>query len=193
MQTNPYLRMARPGKEQDNIGYHRDTYYGTSPYELFVLIPYVDVPAESALKVISGSHIHFEMTYLTTRIDHPNPEIYKGSKKHQVGFLYSPKVMQPQIEEQMEPVPLKVGQALLFSLAIVHGSRINLGKTTRWSLDVRVRSTYAPVEMGERVTSYETVHNSVVTHCANQYFEANKDDPRDKDKMELCIQHLSKR
>jgi len=44
VQRNPYLRMARPEKPQDNIGYHRDTFYGGSPYELSVLIPYVDVP-----------------------------------------------------------------------------------------------------------------------------------------------------
>ena len=32
IQKNPYLRIARPFKSIDNIGYHRDTAYGSSPF-----------------------------------------------------------------------------------------------------------------------------------------------------------------
>ena len=42
IQSKPHLRIARPHKPQDNVGYHRDTYYGGSPFELSVLVPYVD-------------------------------------------------------------------------------------------------------------------------------------------------------
>src|SRR6185295_17574215 len=52
VQKKPYLRMTRPFKKQDNIGYHRDTFYGGSPFEVSVLVPYVDVPAESSLSVM---------------------------------------------------------------------------------------------------------------------------------------------
>ena len=53
-QANPYLRITRPQKAQDNIGYHRDTFYGGSPYELSVLVPFVDLPPECSLSVLSG-------------------------------------------------------------------------------------------------------------------------------------------
>ena len=35
IQTEPYLRITRPHKNKDNIGYHRDTFYGTGPGEIF--------------------------------------------------------------------------------------------------------------------------------------------------------------
>ena len=33
IQAQPYLRITRPGKSKDNIGYHRDTFYGGGAYE----------------------------------------------------------------------------------------------------------------------------------------------------------------
>lgn len=43
IQKYPYLRIARPNKTQDNIGYHRDTHYGSSPYEVSIHIPLTSV------------------------------------------------------------------------------------------------------------------------------------------------------
>ncbi|MCP5468967.1 MAG: hypothetical protein H7A36_00475 [Chlamydiales bacterium] len=39
MQMNPFLRIARPNKGGDNIGFHRDTFYGGTPYELSFFVP----------------------------------------------------------------------------------------------------------------------------------------------------------
>ena len=76
VQANPYLRMTRPQKPQDNIGYHRDTFYGGSPYELSVFVPFVDLSPESSLSVLSGSHIHSEERYPTIQKENPD-----GSEK----------------------------------------------------------------------------------------------------------------
>lgn len=174
IQSNPYLRMTRPHKLQDNIGYHRDTFYGGSPFELSVLIPFVDLPKESSLSVFSGSHVFSEKMFPTTQMENPDTAVRKGSAKHQLGFLYAPKLMDKEIEKNMEPIALKVGQALVFSLSTVHGSVVNAGNVTRWSIDTRVMNALAPVDLSARPDYYETLCHCPVTAAAKEYFKANE-------------------
>ena len=186
VQANPYLRMTRPHKPQDNIGYHRDTFYGGSPYELSVFVPFVDLLPESSLSVLSGSHIHSEELYPTTQIENPDTAVRKGTQKHQLGFLYAPKVMDASIQKKMEPIPLKVGQALIFSLSTVHGSLVNAGKISRWSSDMRVMHALAPVDLIKGTAFYKPLSYSVVTEAAKKYFYANGKEKREHVELELC-------
>ncbi|MCH9609787.1 MAG: hypothetical protein S4CHLAM45_01790 [Chlamydiales bacterium] len=174
IQSDPYLRLARPSKTQDNVGYHRDTFYGGSPFEVSVIIPFVDCTAPMSLSVLSCSHILPEEDFPTTQT---SSNIEKGSAQHKMGFLYSPKTMDPSIEEKMEPIPLKVGQILIFSLSIVHGCVVNKGSDTRWSSDMRLVNPLAPVNFDSRPNYYESFHQTPVTACAKRYFEANGSSP----------------
>jgi ectoine hydroxylase-related dioxygenase (phytanoyl-CoA dioxygenase family) len=193
IQANPYLRITRPQKPKDNIGYHRDTFYGGSPYEISVFVPFVDLPPECSLSVLSGSHIHSEERYPTVQIENPDTAVRKGTPKHKLGFLYAPKVMDPSVHEQMRPIPLKVGQALLFSLSTVHGSQINSGTTTRWSSDMRVMHALAPVDLTARPDYYKHLSHSCVSEAALRYFNANgKDNTRDDVELELRDAVLAK-
>lgn len=172
-QAAPYLRMTRPGKPQDNIGYHRDTFYGGSPYELSVLVPFVDLEKASSLSVLSRSHCLPESLFPTKQIQNPDTDVTKGSIKHQLGFLYAPKLMDPAIEKDIEPIPLKKGQALMFFLSTVHGSVINSGSVTRWSSDMRIANALAPIDLSARPDYYELLASSPVTACAKKYYLAN--------------------
>ena len=49
VQAKPYLRLARPEKTQDNIGFHRDIEYGATAYEISCFFALTDLPAEGAL------------------------------------------------------------------------------------------------------------------------------------------------
>jgi ectoine hydroxylase-related dioxygenase (phytanoyl-CoA dioxygenase family) len=167
VQIHPYLRMARPGKPQDNIGYHRDTFYGASPYELSVWIPYVDLPAESSLSVLSGSHTRPESDFPVTQTQ--SAEVKKGSELHKIGFPYAPKVMDADPLAGIQAVPVKAGQALIFSLATVHGSVLNAGPIARWSTDIRVVNALAPVDLSKRPDYYEPMSSSVVSDRARAY------------------------
>jgi hypothetical protein len=167
VQVNPYLRMARPGKPQDNIGYHRDTFYGASPYELSVWIPYVDLPAASSLSVLSGSHIRPEADFPVTQTQ--SAEVKKGSDLHKIGFPYAPKVMDADPLANIQAVPVKAGEALIFSLATVHGSTLNAGSIARWSTDIRVVNALAPVDLSKRPDYYESLSSSVVSDRARAY------------------------
>lgn len=137
IQARPYLRIARPGLPVDNIGYHRDTDYGSDPREVSVWFPFVDLPAEGSLEVVSGSHRRDDLEVVARRADGAMG-VEKGSTRHKLGFPYAPKVLPPQAIANLRGVPIQVGQALLVNLALVHGTTCNRSVRTRWSADIRV-------------------------------------------------------
>ncbi|MCH9610955.1 MAG: hypothetical protein S4CHLAM81_02660 [Chlamydiales bacterium] len=183
-QANPFLRIARPGKSQDNIGYHRDSHYGGTPYEHSFFVPFVELGPKNTMSMIDGSHLESEEAYPTTKIQ--SKEVTKGSKKHQLGFLYAPQKMEDSVADRVKPVPLKFGQALVFCLPVVHGCIMNGDSITRWSSDQRLMPTYAPVEMGERQVKYTVVSESPTAVCARRYEEANG--KRCEVELGLCLQ-----
>ncbi len=172
VQSKPHLRITRPNKPQDNVGYHRDTFYGNSPFELSVLIPYVNVPLESSISMLSGSHIRPESDFPITQI--VSPDITKGSIKNQLGFLYAPKLIDPIYTVGMEPIALNLGEALIFSLSILHGAVENRGSISRWSSDIRVVNALAPLNESLKPGYYEQISRSVVTEAAHAYQLANQ-------------------
>ena len=129
----------------------------------------------SNLQVLSGSHTLPESDFPTTQVENPDQAVKKGSAKHNLGFLYSPKLMDPSIESRMESHPLKLGQALIFSLSTVHGSVENRGNVSRWSIDIRVLNALAPVDLEARPTYYETLCTSAVTSSAKLYHKNNEE------------------
>ena len=122
---------------------------------------------------MDGSHVLSEKLFPTTQILNPDSQVVKGSQKHQLGFLYAPKLMDPSVNEKMKPVPIKIGQALIFSLSTVHGSIENRGTRTRWSTDIRVLNALANVDLSSRPDYYESLAVSTVTESARRYFSEN--------------------
>lgn len=175
VQKYPYLRIARPGRRQDNIGIHRDTHYGGSPYELSVSVPFTDTGPEGVLGVVSGSHVLPESeTPVTQSV---SGDVTRGSVKHQLGFLYAPKELSDQVRRRITPVPVRPGQALVFALSLVHGQEINRSGVTRFQSDVRIVNSLAPIQWERSVHSdyYRPLCSSVVTLQARRYLQANED------------------
>lgn len=172
VQYYPYLRIARPGKSEDNIGYHKDTQYGQTPYELAVHIPFVDLDEKSAIRVISGSHLMPESAFVGVTPDGYN--IKKGSIENHMGKPWMPKCLK--IPEGMETTPLvvKVGQVAIFSPAIFHGQEVNDGDKTRVSCDLRFVSSHHAdmVRVGKEHAGYVPVSMSPVEKIAKQYYGA---------------------
>lgn len=181
VQKYPYLRIARPEKMQDNIGFHRDTHYGGTPYELSVHIPFTDAGKDGSLGVLTGSHILPERAFPTTQ--RPSSNVEKGSRKHQLGFLYAPKELEPVVRGAVEPVHTRPGQMLIFSLSLIHGQEVNLGDLTRFSSDLRVVNSLAPIQWERNVHQdyYVRLCESAVTAQARRYYSAETEstDPKD--------------
>ena len=173
VQRYPYLRAVRPGKPGDAPPLHRDTYYGTSPYEVSVLVPFTRVEASGAMRVISGSHLAPDAAYPYEQT--VSPDVTIRSPRHELGFAYAPRLLDPALLDATEPVPLEVGQALLLGLSLVHGHGINTGARTRFSSDIRVVNSLAPATWSRSVHAdyYVPLCSSPVTRAAARYLEAN--------------------
>ncbi len=173
IQRYPYLRIARPDRRQDNVGFHRDIHYGSSPYEVSVHVPLTDPGIEGSLALIPGSHLESDRAYPWTRRE--SAEVAQGSSRHQLGFVYAPKDMGSAIAERMKPIHTQVGQALMFGLAIVHGQEVNRGPVTRFSTDIRIVNSMAPInwERSVRQDYYMPWCSSAVTEQARHFLAAD--------------------
>ncbi|MFD1628223.1 hypothetical protein [Azospirillum griseum] len=172
-QTYPYLRIARPGKPRDNLGFHRDTHHGSSPFEVSMFVPFTDLDESSAFRVLSGSHADPESDYPFEQVS--DPIITRGSALHKLGFPYAPKILRPEVALRSEPVPMRVGQALFMSLGLVHGQEVNAGTTTRISSDIRIVNGLAPVSTtrGVRDDYFTSLWESPSSRAARMYTTNN--------------------
>lgn len=129
VQRVPYLRIARPLKTRDNIGLHRDTWYGASKDEWSISIALTDQDAGSALQI---GDLEDEVSDDLETVESGE----RGSVRHRLGFPYATKRLKS--IPKTTPVPIKVGQALVFPIAALHGQVINTSNRTRFSTDARV-------------------------------------------------------
>lgn len=170
IQRKPYLRISRPGAPEDNIGLHRDTWYGDTPYEISVWIPLTDTDNDNALRVSPGSHLWSESAHPVERFD---GGVEKGSVKHSLGFIHGqPKRLAS--PGSTIPLPVRVGQMIVFSLALLHGVEVNRSERTRVSMDVRLAPSWAPVKFSRSRDEhyYQRLCSSPVSDAARLYYEA---------------------
>lgn len=173
IQASPYLRCVRPGLNEDAVPLHRDTHYGASPYEVAVVVPLTTMEASAAVRVISGSHVTPDSAFPFTQT--VSQDVGIRSPKHQLGYPYAPRLLDPMLLSSAEPVPLEVGQVLIFPLQLVHGSGTNAGGRTRFSTDIRLANLLAPVSWNRNVRDgyYTPLCTSAVTHIARAFLTAN--------------------
>jgi len=177
IQPTPYLRSVRPGLVGDAVPLHRDTYYGASPFEVSVVVPLTTMETSAALRVISGSHTAPDSAFPYTQTVSEDVEI--RSPKHQLGYAYAPRLLDPSLMDTAEPVPLEVGQVLLFPLQLVHGGGTNASQRTRFSTDIRLANSLAPVQWdrGVRKDYFVPLCTSAVTRSAQAFLAANGEKP----------------
>jgi len=156
-QREPYLRIARPWKPEDQIGIHRDTHYGASSSEWVLWIPLTNATDGAEMRILPGSHREPEEAYPWTQ--EQNATCERGSDRHWLGFRYAPKRMSSEVEARTVPIPCRVGEALLFNSACVHGQVLNTAPWTRVSIDIRLVPASTPVEheRGIRLNFYESL------------------------------------
>lgn len=141
-QREPYMRILRSGVPEDSVGIHRDTHYGATPNEWVLWIPLTDAVKGAELTILPGSHLQSEEAYPWKQ----EQGVERFSKDHWLGFMWAPKKMDKAVEDQCVPVPCRVGKAILFNTACVHGIKVNRAPWTRWSIDVRLVSAKAQIK-----------------------------------------------
>lgn len=174
VQQYPYLRVVRPGHANEAVPLHRDTYYGASPYELSVVIPFTDMGADSALRAVPGSHVEPDSVY--PFVQTVSDDVTIGSPRHKLGYAYAPRLLDPSLEARAEPMPASVGQVLIFGLSLIHGGGLNSSAATRFSTDIRVVNSLAPVNFSRGVHAdyYVPLSSSPVSASAQLYLASNQ-------------------
>lgn len=173
IQKNPFLRIARPFKKEDNIGYHKDTMYGQSPFEMSVHIPFTTLGKKSCLRFAKYSHLINEKKI---KFIAETSNIKKNSRQHKLGKPYMAKKIIANTYKE-KPLPLKYGEFVFFSPAVIHGQEINLDKNkTRFSFDTRVTSKFFPIKFkkNNHNSSYIEYSKSDVEILAKKYFSNQK-------------------
>lgn len=172
IQHQPYLRIARPDNREDVIGFHKDSQYGQTPYELVFHVPFMDLDEDMALRVISGSHIVSESDYPSVA----EAKYAKGSPEHKRGLPYSPRILTVPEGKTTEPLNMKAGQMAVFFPTLFHGQEVNAGKFLRVTTDIRAVATdkCPPGKIGTGQNQYVPLSVSPVAFVSNQYYEAQK-------------------
>jgi ectoine hydroxylase-related dioxygenase (phytanoyl-CoA dioxygenase family) len=173
VQQYPYLRIVRPRQADDAVPLHRDIYYGASPYEVSVVVPFTDMGPDCTVRAVPGSHVEPDAAY--PYVQQESMAVTLGSPRHKLGYAYAPRLLDPALAARTEPMPAKVGQALIFGLSLVHGGGANHGDRTRFSTDIRVVSSLAPVQLdrGVRKDYFVPLCSSPISRSAERYRARN--------------------
>lgn len=172
LQLEPYLRISRPGIEEDNIGLHRDTLYGNSAYEVSCIVPLVKFVEGSAVNVLPNSQRIGPLEF--TQLD--SVGVTKGSQQNQIGFLYAKKHIHNLDRENLYAPLLSVGDFLMFSLCMIHGQEKNTSSITRWSIDFRFKNKFTPLNANLKNGYYQTLSSGAPTLIAQEYYSHNPEE-----------------
>lgn len=147
IQTGVYLRVSRPNLEGDLIDWHRDTFYGNTPWEMNFWFPVFPLAKGAGLMVLEGSHLSpVTNVHYIEENDPFRKQVTKGSIASELGYQYAPKCDDTIANMDLSKVKLltpEVGQAVFFFGHIVHRAQ-NLSNKTRVTIDVRIKHMLAP-------------------------------------------------
>lgn len=140
VQSNVYLRASRPttDKEQENIGWHRETFYGPNmSASVNIWTPIRGVNLDNTLKYIPESHLIPDSEIITKNSGNKFTE--KGSDGHKLGFLYDQKEIIEGVDlTTAEKMIVPYKSSAIFSGNLIHGAAQNFSKEIRFSIDFRI-------------------------------------------------------
>ena len=136
MQRNLGLSILLPNDNDSVIRLHSDTWGSEcSPFEVVVWLPFVDCMGTKSIFLCP-----------------PNPDRIWRQRLHEyadrgVEALFS------DIERDLVWPTVPYGKVLLFTPTVIHGGRVNVEATTRWSINIRFKSLFSPYG-GKRLGEY---------------------------------------
>jgi len=134
MQRRINLSIQLPNDDSSLLPVHADVWAGDSPYEIVLWIPLVDCYKTKSMYIADAEVDQKIQVDFGQFKDKSSEDLYQLIK-NDVKFLDVP-----------------FGSVLLFSQNVMHGNRINLEPTTRWSMNCRFKSILTPYvgkKMGE--------------------------------------------
>ena len=125
MQRKVNLSIQLPHDDSSLLPVHADVWSGDSPFELVMWIPLVDCFKTKSMYLMPPG---------------PDGEIQQGMAESGLNAeeLYH------HIEPHVEFLDIPFGSVLVFSQNLMHGNRVNVESTSRWSMNCRFKSLLAP-------------------------------------------------
>jgi hypothetical protein len=165
-QSRPQVRVSRPTVTEDLIDWHRDSFYGNSPWELNIWFPVFPLREGAGLLFVPGSHVvpSKNVREIKSESSFKNA-VTKGSLPNQVGYTYSQKTddaianLKPSDSRLLAP---KVGNAILFFANGIHTGH-NQSTHTRISIDTHVRNMHSPTNT--KPGYYVPLHRGAMSTC----------------------------
>jgi ectoine hydroxylase-related dioxygenase (phytanoyl-CoA dioxygenase family) len=141
--NNLNLRVDMPGQDwSENLPWHQDWPYNNPLYlqgnSLASWVAIFDVPVLTGpMELKVGSHVVGEVP--------PEKIPHKGGHKRQDNYVYQvPAEISDSVEFEKVQPSLRAGDVILFDLALVHRSGINLSSLVRWSAQARYHNARNP-------------------------------------------------
>lgn len=126
MQKGVGLSVQIPEDTSSLLPIHADVWDGDSSYEVVVWLPLVDCFDTKSMYLMPMEK--------DRKIQERLADFQSGSAED----LYLA------IERDVEFLKVDYGQVLIFSQTLMHGNRLNTEVTTRWSMNCRFKSLFAP-------------------------------------------------
>lgn len=134
MQRTINLSIQLPKDSSSLLPLHSDVWSGNSPYELVLWTPLVDCFKTKSMYIL----------------DRPASErIFREFAKYK---SFNAETLFQRIKPKVVWLDVPYGHAVLFSHSLMHGNRVNVEKTTRWTFNVRLKGLLTPYgskELGE--------------------------------------------
>ena len=126
MQRSLGLSIQLPQDESSILPLHSDAWSEDSPYEVVLWIPFVDCRRTKS------------MFLLPPDADRRWRERIAEFAGAGVEALYRA------VEPELEWLEVPYGNVLLFTHTMMHGNRVNVEPTTRWSINIRFKGLFTP-------------------------------------------------
>lgn len=137
VQSNLYLRAARPCKDHDAVNWHRESFYGCQPEAFNIWMPVLNVIGANSIRYIPGSADIPDEEIITEPVS--DGAVEKGSDGHKIGLLYAPKRIIGGVDlPSALHMPVPIGKAAVFKSSLIHGAGWNFTDKVRFSIDFRV-------------------------------------------------------
>jgi len=154
MQNHVNLSIQMPKDDSSLIGMHSDIFGAETPFEVNQWIPLVNVWDTKSMYILSpekNRDIWPQLKEITTQ---------GGTEK-----LFEA------VKEELEWIPVKYGEVLIFSPIVLHGNLMNEIPETRWSLNVRFTGLFTPYLSEEKTVGgfYLPVTTKTVSRIGMNY------------------------
>ncbi|MEQ8319682.1 MAG: hypothetical protein RH946_05405 [Rhodospirillales bacterium] len=134
MQRGIGLSVQLPQDDSSLLPIHADVWDGDSSFEVVQWVPLVDCFGTKTMYIVPPSEDRAVQKTMHKMHDQSAEDLYNA------------------VAEKAVFLDLKFGDILLFSQTLMHGNRINVEDTTRWSMNCRfksIMSPYAQKKLGE--------------------------------------------